>query len=74
VAPKVSATRQIIQTNRFASGSSHITKVRGVRTVMPQYFRPFNMEEERTLLAKGEDTITQAVRVSNFHVLGVHVH
>jgi len=29
VAPRVSATRQVIQTNGFASGSSPITRVRG---------------------------------------------
>jgi len=40
---------------------------------MPQFFCPFNTNEERTLLAKGEETITpQVVKVSNFHVLGVH--
>jgi hypothetical protein len=33
------------------------------------------MEEERTLLTKGEETTTpQAARASNFRVLGVHVH
>jgi hypothetical protein len=42
---------------------------------MPQSFRPFNMEEERTLLARGEETTTpQVVRASNFRVPGVHVH
>jgi hypothetical protein len=42
---------------------------------MPQSFRPFNTEKERTLLAKGEETITpQVAKASNFHVLGVHVH
>ncbi len=42
---------------------------------MPQSFHPFNTEEERTLLAKGEETTTpQATRASNFRVLGVHVH
>jgi hypothetical protein len=41
---------------------------------MPQSFRLFNMEEKRTLLAKGEETTTpQAARASNFCVLGVHV-
>ncbi len=30
MAPKVSATRQVIQTNGLASGSSPITKARGV--------------------------------------------
>jgi len=74
VAPKVFATRQIIQTDGLTSSSSHITKVRGAQTVMPQSFRPFNMEEERTLLARGEEAITQAVKASNFHVQGVHVH
>jgi hypothetical protein len=42
---------------------------------MPQSFRPFNMEEERTLLTRGEETTTtQATRASNSHVPGVHVH
>ncbi len=41
---------------------------------MPQSFRPFNTEEKHILLARGEETITQVVRASNFHVLGVHVH
>jgi len=46
-----------------------------VRTVMPQSFRAFNTEEERTLLARGEETTTlQVVRASNFRVLGIHVH
>jgi len=58
VAPWVSATRHVIQTNGLASSSSPITWVRGVRAVMPQSFRLFNMEEERTLLAKGKETTT----------------
>jgi hypothetical protein len=75
VAPKVSTTRQVIQTNGFASGSSHMTKVRGAQTFMSQSFSPLNTEEERTLLAKGEETITpQATRASNFRVPGIHVH
>jgi len=42
---------------------------------MPQSFHPLNMEEERTLLAKGEETTTpQAVRASNSRVPRVHVH
>jgi hypothetical protein len=42
---------------------------------MPQSFHPFNMEEKRTLLARGEETITpQVARASNSHVPGVHVH
>jgi hypothetical protein len=42
---------------------------------MPQSFRPLNMEEERTLLARGEKTPTpQVVRASNSHVPRVHVH
>jgi hypothetical protein len=42
---------------------------------MPQYFRLLNMEEERTLLARGEEITTpQAVRASNYRVLRVHVH
>jgi hypothetical protein len=35
VARKVSTTRQVIQTNGFASGSSLITKARRARAVMP---------------------------------------
>jgi hypothetical protein len=42
---------------------------------MPQSFRPLNTEEERTLLAKGEETTTpQVARASNFRVPRVHVH
>ncbi len=42
---------------------------------MPQSFRPLNMEEEHTLLARGEETITpQVAKSSNSCVLGVHVH
>ncbi len=75
VAPRVSATRQVIQTDGLASGSSPITRARGARAIMPQSFRPLNMEEERTLLARGEETTTpQAVRASNSRVPGVHVH
>jgi hypothetical protein len=35
VAPRVSATRQVIQTDGLASGSSPITRARGARAVMP---------------------------------------
>jgi hypothetical protein len=42
---------------------------------MPQSFHPFNMEEERTLLLRGEEATTpQAAKASNFHVPKVHVH
>jgi hypothetical protein len=55
----------------LAFGSSFITRAR----IMPQSFRPFNTEEERTLLARGEETITpQAAKASHSRVLGVHVH
>jgi hypothetical protein len=75
VAPKISATRQVIQTDGLTIGSSPITKAKGARTVMPQSFRPLNTEEERTLLARGEETTTpQVTRASNSHVPGVHVH
>ncbi len=75
VEPRVSATRQVIQTDELASGSSPITRAREVQGVMPQSFRPLNMEEERTLLARGEETTTpQAIRASNSCVPGVHVH
>jgi hypothetical protein len=75
VAPRVFATRQVIQIDGLASGSSPITRAKGVRAIMPQSFRPFNMKEEHTLLARGEETITpQAIRASKSRVLGVHVH
>jgi len=35
VAPKVSATRQVIQTDGFTSSSSLITKAKGAQVVMP---------------------------------------
>jgi hypothetical protein len=36
---------------------------------MPQFFRPHNMEEKRTLLVKGEETMTsQATKASNSRV------
>jgi len=35
VAPRVSAAREVIQTNGLASGSSPITKARGAQAVMP---------------------------------------
>jgi hypothetical protein len=74
VAPRVSTTRQVIQTDGLASDSSPITRVRGTRTIMPQSFRPFNTKKERTLLAGGEETTTpQAARASNSRVPGVHV-
>jgi hypothetical protein len=41
---------------------------------MPRSFRPLNMEEEHTLLARGEETTTpQATRASNSHVPRIHV-
>jgi hypothetical protein len=74
VAPKVSSTRQVIQTDGLASSSSPITKARGARAITPQSFRPLNTKEERTLLARGQKTTTpQATRASNSRVLGVHV-
>jgi len=75
VAPIVSATRKVIQTDGLASGSSPITKARGVGIVMPQSFHPFNTEEEYNLLVKGEETITpQDAKASNSCVPGIHVH
>ncbi len=75
MAPRVFATRQVIQTGGLTFDSSPIIRARRVRIIMPQSFRPFNMKEERTLLARGEETITpQVVKALNFRVLGVHVH
>jgi hypothetical protein len=45
VAPRVSATRQVIQIDGLAYGSSPITRARGARVIMPQSFHPLNMEE-----------------------------
>jgi hypothetical protein len=45
------------------------------RVIMSQFFRPLNTEEERTLLAKGEEINTpQAARALNFCVPRIHVH
>jgi hypothetical protein len=75
VALRVFAIRQVIQTDGLAYGSSPITRARGAQGVMPQSFRPLNKEEERTLLARGEETTTpQATRASNSRVPRVHVH
>jgi hypothetical protein len=75
VAPIVSTTRQVIQTDGFASGSNLITRARGVWVVMPQYFCPLNTKEECTLLVRGEETTTpKAAKASNSRVLWVHVH
>ncbi|CAM6048069.1 unnamed protein product [Sphagnum compactum] len=74
VAPRVSATRQVIQTDGLASGSSPNTRARGARVVMPQSFRPLNTKEKRTLLARGEETTTpQVARASNSRVAGIHL-
>jgi hypothetical protein len=48
VAPRVSATRQVIQTNELTFGSNPITRVRGARATMPQSFHPLNTEKKRT--------------------------
>jgi len=75
VAPKISATKQVIQTDGLTSGSSLITNAKRARVVMPKSFRPLNTEEERTLLVRGEETTTpQAAKASNSHVPGVHLH
>ncbi len=58
VAPRVSTTRQVIQTDGLAFGSSPIARARRARAVMPQSFHPFNIKEEHTLLARGEETTT----------------
>jgi hypothetical protein len=42
---------------------------------MPQSFYLVNTEEKHNFLARGEETTTpQAVKASNFHVPGIHVH
>jgi hypothetical protein len=75
VAPKFFTFKQVIQIDGLAYGSSPITRAKGIRAIMPQFFRPFNTEKECTLLAKGQETTTpQAARASNFHVLRIHVH
>jgi hypothetical protein len=75
VAARVYATRQVIQINGLASGSSPITNAKGARVVMPQSFHPLNTKNNCTLLVRGEETTTpQAIRASNSCVPGVHVH
>ncbi len=61
MAPRVPATRQVIQIDGLASGSSPVTGAKGARAVMPQSFRPLNMKEEHNLLARGEETTTPQV-------------
>ncbi len=58
VAPRVFATKQVIQTDGLASSSNLITRAKGIQIVMPQSFRPLNTEEECTLLARGEEITT----------------
>ncbi len=66
VAPRVFATRQVIQTNGFTFGSSPITKAKGARIIMSQSFHPLNTKKECTLLVRGEETTTpQATKASN---------
>ncbi len=75
MAPKVFATKHVIQINGLASGSSPITRARGAQIIMPQSFCPLNMKKECTLMAWGEETIKpQAARASNSRVPRVHVH
>jgi hypothetical protein len=75
VAPRVSATKQVIQTNGLASCSSSITKARRSRTDMPQSFCFLNTDEKCTLLVRGEENTTpQAARASNSQLARVHVH
>jgi hypothetical protein len=65
VAPKVFATRLVIQTDGLVSNLSPITKARGVRAIMPQSFHLLNTEEKHTLLVRGEVITTpQVVRAS----------
>jgi hypothetical protein len=75
VAPKVPATRHVIQIDGFAFGSSPIMRAKGVRVIMPQSFHPLNSKEERTLLVREEETTTpQVTKASNSPTLRVHVH
>jgi len=42
---------------------------------MPQSFRPLNMKEEHTLLARGKETTTpQVAWAPNSRVLRLHIH
>jgi hypothetical protein len=75
VAPRVSTTRQVIQTDGLTSSSSLITRARGAQTVMPQFFCPLNTKKECIWLARGEETTTpQPTRASNSYVPRIHVH
>jgi hypothetical protein len=53
VTPIVFATRQVIQIDGLASGSTLIIRTRRARAIMPQSFCPLNTKEEHTLLARG---------------------
>jgi hypothetical protein len=75
LAPRVFATRQVIQSDGLTFGSSPITRSRKVRADMPESFRPLNTKEEHALLVKGEETTTpQVVKPLNSRVLGVQIH
>ncbi len=75
MAPRVFATKQVIQIDGLAFGSSPIIRAKGVRAIMAQSVCPLNTKKERTLLAKGEEITTpQAIRASNSRVPGIHVH
>jgi hypothetical protein len=58
MAPRVSSTRQVIQTDGLTSGSNPITRARRAQVVMPQYFYPFNMEDEHFVGEEGGDYYT----------------
>jgi hypothetical protein len=53
VAPKVFTTRQVIQTNGLASGSSPFTKARGARVIMPKIFLSVQHGRGTHLVSKG---------------------
>jgi hypothetical protein len=47
------STKQEIQTDGLASGSSLITKAKRAQAIMPQSFHPLKMEEKLHLVGEG---------------------
>ncbi len=54
MAPRISATRHVIQIDELAFSLNPITRARGVRIVMSQSFRPLNTKEKHNLLVREE--------------------
>ena len=59
-APRVSSTRKVVQTDGLASHSGPMTRARQARAVIPKGFKPLDLEEERSYLARGEENASSS--------------